>query len=198
EEDVALSGRAVEASCGVVDRIRGQGMRRAEEDGAVLVVTSDHGFKWGKDRPCGFASGGWSTAAFWHRREGVFAAWGKGVASPGGAKGPPVSLLDVAPTVLALLGVPADPKMPGSPVKAAFREWPAPPRPASSGAVAVRRVAAAAPSAEASSEYAKKLLALGYLTPADTQALAPPGGERPGMTEGAWNNLGVYLRETKR
>jgi Flp pilus assembly protein TadD len=198
EEDVARYGRAVEAYFGVVDRILGQWMRRAEEDGAVLVVTSDHGFKWGKDRPCGFASGGWSTAAFWHRPEGVFAAWGKGVTPSRGAKGPAVSLLDVAPTVLALLGVPADPKMAGSPVKAAFLDWKAPPHPAASGGAAVRRVAAAAPSADASSEYAKKLLALGYLTPGETQALLPTGGDRPGMTEGAWNNLGVYLRETKR
>ncbi len=79
DEDVARYERVVAAYYGVVDRILGQWMRRAEEDGAALVVTSDHGFKWGDDRPCGFASGNWSTAAFWHRPEGVFAAWGRGV-----------------------------------------------------------------------------------------------------------------------
>jgi len=53
-------------------------------------------------------------------------------------------------------------------------------------------------SAAQSSEYARKLLALGYLSPSETRPLAPPGGDRPGMTEGAWNNLGVYERETRR
>jgi len=53
-------------------------------------------------------------------------------------------------------------------------------------------------SAEQSSEYAKKLLALGYLSPSETQPLAPAGGDRPGLTEGAWNNLGVYERETRK
>ena len=62
----------------------------------------------------------------------------------------------------------------------------------------MRRVAAAAPSAEESSEYAKKLLALGYLSPGEAQPLAPTGGATPGMTEGAWNNLGVYLRENRK
>jgi tetratricopeptide (TPR) repeat protein len=43
-----------------------------------------------------------------------------------------------------------------------------------------------------------KLIALGYLSPSETRPLAPSGGDRPGMTEGAWNNLGVYLRDTRR
>lgn len=45
-------------------------------------------------------------------------------------------------------------------------------------------------------EYARKLVALGYLSGAETKPLAPPGGDRPGMTEGAWNNLGLWDRET--
>lgn len=198
EEDVARYGRVVEEYYAVVDRILGQWMRRAEEDRAVLLVTSDHGFKWGDDRPCGFAAGNWSTAAFWHRREGVFAAWGSGVAPALVAATAPASLMDVAPTILALLDLPADPRMPGAPIRAAFRDLKVPARAGKPYAIAVERVAAAPPSAEESSEYAKKLLALGYLTPGETESLVPAGGDRPGMTEGAWNNLGVHLRETKR
>ncbi len=81
-------------------------MRRAQEDGATVLVHSDHGFRWGADRPCGLASGNWSTAAFWHRKEGVLAAWGKGVVRS--KERAEASLFDVAPTVLALLGLPAD------------------------------------------------------------------------------------------
>ena len=196
--DAARYERVVAAYYGVVDRILGQWMRRAEEDGAALVVTSDHGFKWGDDRPCGFASGNWSTAAFWHRPEGVFAAWGSGVAPNAAGARATVSILDVAPTILGLLGLPADLRMPGGPVRAAFPAMAVPPRAAAPSDLVVRRVAAAAPSAAESSEYAKKLLALGYLSPGEAQPLAPTGGATPGMTEGAWNNLGVYLRENRK
>ena len=65
----------------VVDRMLGQWMRRAQEDGAILVVTSDHGFRWGEDRPCDRNGTAEATAAAWHRSPGVFLAWGKGVAA---------------------------------------------------------------------------------------------------------------------
>ena len=199
DQDIVRYARVVETYYAVIDRILGQWIRRAEEDGATLIVTSDHGFKWGDDRPCGFASANWSTAAYWHRPEGVVAAWGAGVGSPAATGRGAVSILDVAPTILALLGLPGDPRMPGTPIRALF-PGPALPRAAAAPHLAVRRVSAAAPSAEESSEYAKKLLALGYLSPGEVQSLpgAPTGGEKPGMTEGAWNNLGVYLRENKK
>ncbi len=178
-----------------MDRILGQWMRRAEEDGAVLLVQSDHGFKWGRDRPCGLASGDWSTAAFWHRPEGVLAIWGREVrrGQPRGS----ARLVDVAPTVLALLEVPGEPRMTGRPVAAAFS---APLRFLRSGTATpeVRRVADAPMTEAESSEYAKKLLALGYLSPGETSALAPAGGDEPGLTEGAWNNLGAWELRTRK
>ncbi len=196
DADFARYRRVVETYYAAVDRILGQWMRRAEEDRATLIVNSDHGFKWGADRPCGLASGNWSTAAFWHRPDGVFAAWGSGVgrsAERGRAR-----LLDVAPTVLALEGLPADRRMLGSPIAAASAALPSLGRTDERSRISVRRVAATALSAEQSSEYAKKLLALGYLSPGETRPLSAPEGDRPGMTEGAWNNLGMYYRETKK
>ena len=185
----------VHAYYAAMDRILGQWMRRAEEDGAVLLVQSDHGFKWGSDRPCGLASGDWSTAAFWHRPEGVLAIWGRGVrrGQPRGS----ARLVDVAPTVLALLDVPGEPRMTGRPVAAAFS---APLRFLRSGTATpeVRRVADAPMTEAESSEYAKKLLALGYLSPGETSALAPAGGDEPGLTEGAWNNLGAWELKTRK
>jgi predicted AlkP superfamily phosphohydrolase/phosphomutase len=97
---------------GMVDAIVGQWMRRAREDGAVLVITSDHGFRWGADRPCGSASSEEATAAFWHRPTGVLVAWGEGI-QPAPADSHP-SALDVAPTLLTLMGLPIDPEMRGS------------------------------------------------------------------------------------
>jgi Flp pilus assembly protein TadD len=106
-------------------------------------------------------------------------------------------MLDVAPTVLALLGIPADRRMPGVPPPDAFHDVAAPRREDVFSSVTVRRLSSATPTQEASDEYTRKLLALGYISPSDTRPLAPSGGDRPGMTEGAWNNLGVYLRDTR-
>lgn len=194
ESDYGRFHRAVGEYYALVDRLLGQWMRRAAEDGATLIVHSDHGFKWGEDRPCERSSLNWNTAAYWHRMDGAFAAWGSRVTS-GRPRGK-ASVFDVAPTVLALLDLPPDRRMSGHAVTAAFRD--VAPRRANDAfaAVAVRRVPAEEMSEREASEYAKKLLALGYISGSETKPLAPTGGERPGMTEGAWNNLGLYLRET--
>ena len=52
------------------------------------------------------------------------------------------SMFDPAPTVLALLGVPADRSMPGKPIAAAFTSVPALARADAFPAITVRRVAA--------------------------------------------------------
>ncbi|MGH9364518.1 MAG: alkaline phosphatase family protein, partial [Thermoanaerobaculia bacterium] len=194
DQDFARYQRAVPTYYEMVDQMLGQWMRRAEEDRATLIVQSDHGFKWGEDRPCQRSSLNWSTAAFWHRLDGVFAGWGERVV-PGKGVGKP-SMFDPAVTVLALLGIPADRTMPGRPVAAAFRDLAAPAPRDLFSKVVVRRVPAEEMSPAAASEYGKKLLALGYLSGKETAPLPPSGGERPGMTEGAWNNLGLYERET--
>jgi Flp pilus assembly protein TadD len=196
DADFARYRRAVSAYYALVDRVLGQWMRRAKEDRGTLLVTSDHGFKWGADRPCGFASGSWATAAFWHRPEGVIAAWGLRV-RPSRERGL-ARMLDVAPTVLALLGLPADRRMPGAFPPDAFSGVTTLRRQDLFSKVAVRRVSARESSQAESDEYVRKLIALGYISPSDTRPLAPSGGDRPGMTEGAWNNLGVYLRDTRR
>jgi predicted AlkP superfamily phosphohydrolase/phosphomutase len=195
EADFARYSRAVDLYYGLVDRILGQWMRRAKEDGATLIVHSDHGFKWGEDRTCARSSANWATAAYWHRLNGVFAAWGARV-RPSKAR-TRATLFDVAPTVLALAGLPADRRMTGRVIAAGFEKLPVQPREDLFARIVVRRVAAQAATAEEATEYAKKLRALGYLTGGESAPLAPAGGDRPGMTEGAWNNLGVYLRETK-
>jgi predicted AlkP superfamily phosphohydrolase/phosphomutase len=196
DEGFARYGHAVATYYGAIDAILGQWMRRAEEDGATLLVHSDHGFKWGEDRPCKLESGNWATAAFWHRFDGVFAAWGARVQPSRERQA--ASLFDVAPTVLALLDLPADRKMPGKPIAAAFSDLSVKEKTEYLARITVRRVAAREMSAEQADEYTKKLLALGYLSPSEAKPLAPTGGDRPGLTEGAWNNLGVYYRDTEK
>jgi len=190
-DDFRRYGRAVDEYYALVDRLIGQWMRRAAEDGATLIVNSDHGFKWGADRSCERGSLNPATAGFWHRIEGVFAAWGAraGRSPERGA----ASVFDVEPTVAALLGLPVDRQSEGSPIRAAFPDLKAPARKDLSAGIPVRRLAAEQMSEKEASEYAKKLMALGYLSGGEPGKLAPSGGDRPGMTEGAWNNLGLYL-----
>jgi predicted AlkP superfamily phosphohydrolase/phosphomutase len=196
DADYARYHRAAEAYFAIVDAILGQWMRRAREDGATLLVNSDHGFTWGEGRTCDRSSFDVATAAFWHRMEGVLVAWGAGV-TPSTARAE-ASVFDMAPTVLSLLGLPVDPNMSGKPLSAAFRELRAPRRENLLGSVAVRRVAAPDVSSAEADEYARKLRALGYLSGSDAvaTAVAPPGGSRPGTTDHGHNNLGLFERDT--
>src|SRR5262249_52324757 len=107
------------------------------------------------------------------------------------------SVFDLAPTVLGLLGIRPDPRMPGHPIAA----FPRPDRLESHESwfsSDVRRIAAEAPPPAQSAEYTRKLVALGYLSGGDTGRLASAEGSRPRWTEGAWNNLGLYYRDTRK
>jgi hypothetical protein len=90
----------------------------AEVNSATLIVSSDHGFKWGSDRSCEQGSLNPDTAGFWHRLDGVFAAWGARV-RPGPTRGS-ASVVDVPPTVSVMLGLPVGRRAPGTPIRAAF------------------------------------------------------------------------------
>ena len=193
DADFAKYHRVVDEYYALVDRLLGQWMRRAEEDGATLIVNSDHGFKWGDDRSCSRDSLNPATAGFWHRLDGVFAAWGARVHR--GAERGSATVFDVAPTVAALLEIPVDRRATGTVIRGAFPDLAGPPR-RDLSSIAVRRLATDAISEQEASEYTKKLLALGYLSGGEPGRLAAPGGDRPGLTEGGWNNLGLYLSTT--
>jgi tetratricopeptide (TPR) repeat protein len=196
DADFARYHRAVDEYYVVIDGILGQWMRRAEEDGATLVVNSDHGFKWGSDRPCEDSSLSASMSGIWHRLDGVFAAWGARV-RPNPERGS-ASVFDLAPTVAALLDLPVDRRLSGRVLSEAFSPIAAPPREDVFGRVAVRRVQAEGLAPKDVSEYARRLQSLGYLSGSAPEKLAPTGGERPGLTEVGWNNLGVYLRDNTK
>lgn len=196
EEDFARYRRVVDEYYALMDRVLGQWMRRADEDGATLIVNSDHGFKWGVERPCERSSLNPATAAFWHRMDGVFAAYGARV-RPTAARGS-ASVLDLDPTVSALAGLPVDRRASGTVLRSAFPDLAAPARKDLIGSIPMRRLAAEAITEKEASEYAKSLRALGYLAGGEPERLAASGGNAPGVTEGGWNNLGVYLRENTK
>lgn len=93
------------------DRILGELAARAERDGATLMLVSDHGFKWGEDRPTEISSLKAETAYLWHEPWGVFV-----LAGPGAARAKErrtVNVFDVAPILCRLLGLPPDVRMKG-------------------------------------------------------------------------------------
>lgn len=194
DPEFAAFSRVPETYLSAVDRILGQWMRRAREDGAVLVVTSDHGFRWGGDRPCNRSGTEEATAAAWHRSPGVFLAWGASVQS----RPHPViaTQFDVAPTLLALLGAPVDRRMHGR-ILPVTQGLDAPRRDVFSS-LAVATVASGRLDGRIANEDARKLAALGYISPGGAATAGQPVRSAAGLTRSAWNNLGVYLRFTAR
>jgi predicted AlkP superfamily phosphohydrolase/phosphomutase/Tfp pilus assembly protein PilF len=91
-----------------VDRLIGEWMNVLSDDTTVMIVSA-HGFRWGKNRPRTPPNG--RSALSDHRNPGIFIAYGNHVAA---SRAPhSIALHDVAPTVLAVLGLPASTEMQG-------------------------------------------------------------------------------------
>jgi tetratricopeptide (TPR) repeat protein len=131
-ERVRKWGKVIENMYAWHDGLLGEWMDAVDrEQDAVLVLVSDHGFATGASRPpwdSNFSSrpGG----ASYHRQDGVLGLYGKGVRDgfeiepylPARRNRPAQGaiILDIAPTVLALLGLPKGEDMPGRVIAEAF------------------------------------------------------------------------------
>jgi tetratricopeptide (TPR) repeat protein len=102
------------------DRLLGRYVELAGEDATILLL-SDHGFHGDSLRPPGSARVQ-DEPVSWHRDFGIFAAAGPGLRCDERVHG--MTLLDVAPTVLALLGLPVARDMDG---KVQTQIWQDPP-----------------------------------------------------------------------
>lgn len=100
-----------------VDRLVGEWMNVLPRETTVIIVSA-HGFRWGKNRPREIPTGG--AALGDHRNPGALIAYGPHVA-PSRA-GHAMSIYDVAPTVLTLLGLPQATDMPGHIATWMFRD----------------------------------------------------------------------------
>lgn len=199
DEDFQKYQHGVVAYFQEADRILGEFMKRAEEAGANLVLLSDHGFKWGADRPSFYSSLRFDTAFLWHESPGILAAAGPAFL-PAAARGK-AGVFDVTPTLCRLLGLPADPAFEGRPVSglAAGRLPAAPPAVSWAKTFKVERLAVRTASSEAdkraSEEFTKKLISLGYLTGAEAAAVDARPPERAGTeTAGTFQNIATFLR----
>ncbi|MEX2218894.1 MAG: tetratricopeptide repeat protein [Phycisphaerales bacterium] len=91
----------------------------------IVIIMSDHGFHSGPLRPrlfvdadTGRRTGAGINPVAWHRPYGIFAARGPGIRK--GAEVNGVTLLDICPTLLAMLGLPVADDMDGRPLLQIF------------------------------------------------------------------------------
>ena len=198
DEDFRKFKDAVEAIYVETDRILGQFRAKAGRDGATLVLASDHGFKWGPDRPVFYSGVQFDTAFLWHSDPGMLAAEGPAIV-PSKERGK-ASVFDLAPTLCRMMGLPADPKFEGKPVgglggaalppTAAPVSW--------EKSVKVERLVVGEvdeSEKKAAEEFTKKLISLGYLTGSEAAAVDARPADRAGTeTAGYYQNLATFLR----
>ncbi|HVT44460.1 MAG TPA: alkaline phosphatase family protein [Thermoanaerobaculia bacterium] len=187
-----------------IDRLLGEWTAVLPQDTTVMIV-SGYGMKWGRDRPREPPAG--ASALPDHRNLGALVLFGNRVAPS--ARRHLISIYDVAPTILTILGLPVAREMPGrffaagfSDVEAidgvsvtSYSEIIAPPGPRS-GVEADRGL------------YRARLQEIGHVvdpTRSEPQLVGeaaisrqvPPGSERWGLY--AWhNNQGVELRRKQQ
>ena len=101
------------------DEVVGDLLRLTGPD-TVTVVVSDHGFKSGAQRPDTSGRADTGLAPLWHRVDGLLLMHGRGV-KPGATVNSP-GILDVAPTILALAGLPVSRELPGRVLGEAFSD----------------------------------------------------------------------------
>ena len=117
-EDFEVYQHVVTAAYRFHDMMLGRLLELAGEDTTVILI-SDHGFRSGALRPRvepTFMGAG----AVWHRYHGVFAMKGPHVRKDEWLHD--LSILDVTPTLLTLLGLPVGDDMDGKPLVQAFDE----------------------------------------------------------------------------
>jgi len=168
-----------------IDGMLGEYRTLAEETGAALLVVSDHGFLWHEGRPRSSGIAG-ATAALWHREEGIYLLWGRGIdadATRGEGK-----VGQVAATIVALLGLPRaagteNPTLAGVPEVEPARNY---------GPRTARLTAAAATGP--ADDAIERLKALGYVGSNEPTARPEAAGSST-RTAGSFTNEGLILMD---
>lgn len=104
-----------------LDAMLGRLVQLAGPETAIVLV-SDHGFESGRLRPKGPDGEPAKAALLWHRTHGVLCMAGPGIRRDELVYG--AGLLDIAPTILNLFGLPAAEDMPGRSLAEAFEALP--------------------------------------------------------------------------
>ncbi|HEY0555125.1 MAG TPA: alkaline phosphatase family protein [Thermoanaerobaculia bacterium] len=189
KEDFERYSRVPQLYFAEIDRMLGEYRKLAEARHAVLMIASDHGFRWKEGRPAKLSSAAAATAGRWHREEGIYLIWGPDVEAKSNRGQGEVG--QVCATLLALLGLPpgdgvAGPPLAGiDPVHADLADYRGhyQPAPEVKG------------DQQADAEEVEKLRALGYLGSKEGTAGAPLAAGSPTRTAGSYNNEGLLHRE---
>jgi predicted AlkP superfamily phosphohydrolase/phosphomutase/tetratricopeptide (TPR) repeat protein len=91
------------------------------DDNTTVLLCSDHGFQSGSQRPLGMPREP-AGPAIWHRKYGIFVMKGPNIKKDELIHG--ASLIDIAPTILATMGMPIGEDMDGRPLLEIFEEPP--------------------------------------------------------------------------
>jgi Tfp pilus assembly protein PilF len=172
-----------------IDRMLGEYAALAQTTDSVLVLASDHGFKWTEGRPTTLSSVANATAARWHADDGIYLIWGKGVEPSAGHAGHG-TVQQICATLMALLGLPpgkgvSGPSLPGAP---SLTGDPVDYRAHYTPAAVVASTGGAASGAD--EETVAKLRALGYV------GASSGGGRAIGTrTAGSFNNEALLLKQ---
>jgi predicted AlkP superfamily phosphohydrolase/phosphomutase/tetratricopeptide (TPR) repeat protein len=186
------------------DRLLGEVLARLSPE-TVVIVLSDHGFQSGGGRPADEPPYIEGKPALWHRRYGVVILAGPGV-KPGRLD--TTSLLDVAPTVLYLSGLPVPEDMEGRVLVEAiderFRErFPERSIPSYEGIGRPLATGEIVADAAMDDEMTERLRSLGYVggggAPPGAGGPAPPGtaagaGDDQALITGHLNEASLHLR----
>jgi len=203
DEDYRKFHGVVEAFYHYQDQLVGELLAKADPN-TLVVVLSDHGFKNGPGRPTTDPPYIEGKPGMWHRLYGIFMLAGPGV-QPGQID--TVSLLDLAPTLLAAAGLPASEQMPGRVLDEAFRPEAAKDlnrdRVASYDVLGLPGESASPESSAADAEMIANLRSLGYIAGAGGPEEGSPsaagggGGELSGDTVTYHSNLAALHLKSK-
>jgi len=178
-EEEAAYGGIVDRFYEYQDAILGRVLDLADER-TIVLVCSDHGFRTGTNRPTTDPRIEMGGAADWHRKFGILAIHGPGIRK--GVNLADASVLDIAPTVLAALGLPVAEDMQGDVLYEAFETRP------DTGTIATYETGGPRGTGEPlgsslDEEIVAKLTALGYVSQTGGNAL---------------NNTGITLMDRGR
>ena len=172
-----------------VDRMIDAYAKLAASSGSVLVIASDHGFKWSEGRPSTLSSVANATAARWHTDDGIYLIWGRDVQASGGHTGEG-SVQQICATLMSLIGLPPGEGITGPPLRGA------PPIQGATVDYRTRYAPAtlvdpnAAARSGADEDTVAKLRALGYV------GASSGGGRAIGTrTAGSFNNEALLLKQ---
>ena len=187
-EEVRRFGDALPKFYQYADELLGELLDAADPETTVLLV-SDHGFFTGAARPAADPADFTMGAPQWHRLYGVIVGAGPGIRRGGTVEG--ATVFDVAPTILALLGLPIPADLPGRALPALLPAGAEPVRPvqlASYEELPRSRPEEGPRGDEAmDEERLRELVALGYISPAVLEGRGGGEGGRaaPGGAAGA-------------